>query len=148
MYRSLSALGASLWLCSSVFGCGDDSGELPDLTTGMDNVFTPPPIVDDPDGNGDEPSALYDRWGSCSSSSQCLPSEQCIRGITESYNVCLAPCASVDDCTDPSIPVHSNFTAFMTCTEFQGARRCILSCQSKTQCMPGMSCVTGACVWK
>lgn len=127
---------------------GDDT---PDVATtiGMSTPWTPPPVIDDdPDGTGAEPSALFDRWGSCSSSGQCLPNEQCIRGITESFNVCLSTCVSVDDCVDPSIPVRSNFTAFMTCSEFQGAKRCILGCQSSAQCIPGMQCITGACVWK
>ncbi|MEY4515476.1 MAG: hypothetical protein RLZZ450_7598 [Pseudomonadota bacterium] len=151
MYRSIRALAASVWILVSV-GCGGD--DTPDVDTTVGNAlptpqFTPPPVIeDDQDGNGAEPTALYNRWGACSSSSQCLPNEQCIRGITESFNVCLSSCVSVDDCIDPSIPVHANFTAFMTCTEFQGAKRCILGCQTTAQCIAGMQCITGACVWK
>jgi len=150
MYRSIAALGASGWILVFVAGCeGDDTPGLgKDIGSSMVPWTAPPVIDDDQDGNGAEPSALYNRWGSCSNASHCLPNEQCIRGITESYNVCLSSCASVDDCIDPSIPVRSNFTAFMTCTEFQGAKRCILGCQSSAQCIPGMQCVTNACVWK
>jgi hypothetical protein len=152
MYRSMTALSASVWILISAVGCGDDGG--PELGTNLGNAkapepFTPPPVIDDgQEGNGAEPSALYNRWGSCNNSSQCLPNEQCIRGITESFNVCLSSCTSVDDCIDPSIPVRSNFTAFMTCTDFQGAKRCILGCQNASQCIAGMQCTTGACVWK
>jgi hypothetical protein len=147
--RSTSALGASLSLLGALSGCGDDNSDTPGTSTSVSNVFTPPPVLEEgQDGYGPEPTALTDRWGTCSTSAQCLPNEQCIHGITESFNVCLSPCATVDDCTDPSIPVHINFTAFMTCTEFLGAKRCILGCQSTVQCIAGMSCVMGACVWR
>jgi hypothetical protein len=150
MYSSiLRSTSASLGLLAALSGCGGDDGDTPGTSTNVSNVFTPPPVLEEgQDGYGPEHTALNNRWGSCSTSDQCLLNEQCIRGITESYNVCLAPCASVDDCTDPSIPVQANFTAFITCTELQGARRCILGCQTTVQCIAGMTCTTGACVWK
>jgi hypothetical protein len=159
MYSSIlcstSALGASLWLLLAALpGCGDDNSDMPGTSTNVNNVstppvFTPPPVLEEgQDGYGPEPTALTNRWGACNTTAQCLPNEQCIRGITESFNVCLSPCTSVDDCTDPSIPLHANFTAFMTCTDFLGAKRCILGCQTTVQCIAGMTCITGACVWR
>lgn len=139
---------AASW-CGLVVGCGDpDADRETQYSTGQNPITTPPPVIEDEPDNGDSPIARSDHWGRCSSSDQCLTDEQCIKGITEPFNVCLAPCTTVDNCTDPSEPMPTNFTAFLTCTEFQGAARCVLACQSSGQCPAGMTCLSGTCVWR
>jgi hypothetical protein len=145
MHKSTLSLG----MLFALMGCVED--DEPELSSNdaPSTVTTPPPAVDDLDElDGPQQSTQNDRWLPCTSSAQCLPNEQCIRGVTESFNVCLASCSEVDDCIDPSIPTRTDFTAFITCSELQGARRCVLGCVSTAQCIPGMSCLANACVWK
>jgi len=136
-------------LLFTLMGCGEDDDPALSQDKAPSVITTPPPAIDDTDElEGPQTSARNDRWSPCSNSGQCLPNEQCIRGVTESFNVCLSTCNEVDDCIDPSIPTRTDFTAFITCSELQGARRCVLGCVSTAQCIPGMTCLANACVWK
>ncbi len=135
-----SAIGAALAL-ACIIGCGDDSA--PNLGTTM-----PPATVSGPDESANlSGSPLYDRYGYCADQSDCLETEQCVVGTDDNLHVCLAPCEDVDDCVGPSIPVRTDFTAPITCSELEGAKRCVLSCGSADECLPGMVCSAGACVW-
>jgi hypothetical protein len=94
-------------------------------------------------------SPLFDRFRPCSAGAenQCLEDESCIQGSTEPFNICLASCNDVNDCIAPSEPITEQPTPSLTCSEFEGTKRCIMSCTDASECGAGMICTQGACVF-
>lgn len=138
MQRWLRISAAAL----ATVGCADSAG--PEFTT------ITPPVTTPPEQRELVGSPLHDRWGPCPGAleSECLEDEQCIFSTSEAFSICLAACDSVDGCVAPSAPVTPEVAQRVTCSEFEGTKRCILSCQSESDCQPGMACALGACVWR
>jgi len=138
MHRSIQVALALLWC-----GCADSE---PRTERDENPIGIAVTSSDESDLIG---SPRLDRFRPCASDSeqQCLEDEQCVRGSVELFSICLAACNDVNDCTASSEALSGQSTPGVTCSEFEGAKRCVMGCASAAECPSAMSCMQGVCVF-
>jgi hypothetical protein len=129
-----------------IMSCGSEAGGT--VTERSPSSAGPVVAVGFDEDEQAEAAAVNDRFRPCAQQSDCATDEQCVRGLSEPFQMCLKACSSVDDCEVPGESLELSETQAVTCRELQGATHCLLSCTSADECPEGMACALNACVWR